>query len=512
MIDNPDQQPQLQTQELAFVQHVQPVRGDLPPAMRDYIPSLVDSFNRIDWVAMTNQMFRGIKDFDFSEPGFPETKQTIDSMLSVESNAKEGLEDEVDFEEKKAKCEFDESIEIMNSQRDMAEACMVAENYVQAIEHWEKAEDICNKLGWVVAAADFMSLRASCWVSMATNCVDCGNFAQAVEYSEKAVNLCAQAKEHEKEVVFSKLMATCLCVVAKQCFIEGNRAKTVEYCKKAAKTYNLIGMREKEMMCLATEADALEREAIDCGLRRNFIDAAEHLKQAIEIFEQLGMSEDIKKQKLDALAVYLEGAAFSCIEKGKIAETMGYFKDCVALFETSEEKAKCLEVAVAAFINKAKEYRDVGEYVKAMECYKDAQIFYALSKKTESNTKCLRAAANFFIGKAKEHIGVGKYTEAMEYYDNASILFDGLGSKKEKIEMLEKAADCFCDAAKGYASKGNSLKAKECYGKAAALYKKLGNIQEAKKCLKHVSEKLNPSASQSKVKTTESGKKRKGRG
>lgn len=34
VIDNPDQQ---QPQELVFVQHVQPVRGDLPPAMGDDI-------------------------------------------------------------------------------------------------------------------------------------------------------------------------------------------------------------------------------------------------------------------------------------------------------------------------------------------------------------------------------------------------------------------------------------------------------------------------------------------
>lgn len=415
MIDNPDQQqPQLQPQESAFVQHVQPVRGDLPPAMGDDIPSLVDPLD-IVW-NMPGQLPHQVPVFN-------------ESILKSLSE----LKDEV-------KRENEELIENIKDQVYIGSTYFSEKDFLKAAECFRKAAEFCGQLKMHKQEDDGLEMSADCLFFKSCDCRIEGNYEEAIYYLGESSKIYEQLKITEKAKYNLRQMVSFYGKMGDDYLKKGDLTKAKESFENVAellivpedKTKILVGAAirflEKKNECIKTGETAKEIECYD---------------NAAVLYKKAGMQEKAMmclKCKLGSI----NGMVVDYVKAGNPSKAAKYCDEMLKLcymLEMPENAEERLLIFANSFYCKAMACEETLKLEDAASNYEKAAKFYNLLKDVEEGKKCLKEAADCFCDAAKGYASKGNSQKSKECYGKAAALYKELGESKEAKKYFERAGE-----------------------------------------------------------------------
>lgn len=393
MIDNPDQQ----TQESAFVQHVQPnALPHMQGFMGDDMPSLLD----IDW-GMPGQLSHQVP--VFNESILKSLSELKDGVKKVSKELIENIEHQLDIGVayiregdllKAVECfrkaaEFVGQLE-MHKQKDVclkmsadclfckSRDCWAKENYEEAMYYLGESSKIYEQLKITEKAKYNLKQMVTLYGEMADDYLKKGDLTKAMKCFEDRAELLAVPEEKTECL----LKAAGLFFEKSGEYIEiGEIEKAIECCGNSAILFEKAGKSEGEIGCLENKAILLSRMAIDCIEAGNLPKAAEYYDEVLKLYRRLGASEAIKKC-LGFFAKIFRDMAEVCKKSLKLENAANNFEKAAKFYNLLKDFEKgrlCLTNAMGL-------YEKVEAYEKAKACLKSIKELPAIQQPQQKSS------------------------------------------------------------------------------------------------------------------------------
>lgn len=404
MSSTDQQQPQLQTQESAFVQYVQPVRGDLPPP-------LVNPFD-VDW-GMPGQLSHQVPVFN-------------ESILKSLSELEDGV-----------KKENKELIENIEHQFNTGVAYVRERDSLKAAECFKKAAEFCGQLKMHKQEDDGLEMSADCLFCKSWDCWTKENYEEAMYYLGESSKIYERLKITEKAKYNLKQMVTLYGKMADNYLKKGDLTKAMKCFEDRAE---LLTVPEDKTECLVKAAGLFfekRSEYVETGETEKAIECCGN---SVILFEKAGMLEG-EISCLENKATLLSKMAVGYIKAGNPSKAAEYYDEVLKLYRrlgTSEAIKKCLELLAGSFQCMAESCKKSLKLEDAANNFEKAAKFYNLLKDVEEGGKCLTKAADCFCDAAKGYASKRNSLKAKECYGKAAALYKKSGNTKEAKKLLKK--------------------------------------------------------------------------